>query len=103
MSTLNSEPQTLEQFPWQATVKRRGPFPSRSVEGEGIVVSTEKGEAILLNGSGFALWSWIDDQRNAGQLLDLLCEQYAVTPEAGKHDLQQFLTRLTDLKLVELI
>lgn len=86
----------------QQTIARRGQFPSRQIEGEGMVVSTAKGAAILLNGVGFQLWNWINDQRSGEEILTLLCDNYEVERQRAQEDLLAFLARLMELELVEM-
>jgi hypothetical protein len=67
-----------------------------------VIVSTQKGAAILLNGVGFQVWNWLDDPRTVGELTQLISQQYSISDEVSAQDLSPFLKRLAELELVEL-
>ncbi len=83
-------------------VCRHGQLPCRLVANEGIIVSTERGQATVVNEVGYALWSWIDGKRTGRDLLRMLCEQFAVNDAIAQDDLENFLEQLHKLKLIKL-
>jgi hypothetical protein len=83
-------------------VMRRGNPPSRLIDGEALVVSTENGAASVLNLAAFEIWKWLESERTVAELLDFLCGQYDVSRQKAADDLTIFLEQLTDLGLIEL-
>lgn len=81
-------------------ISRTGHFPSRAVDNEGIVVATERGQAILLNGIGYQVWNWLSEAKSLQELITLSCQANLIDQSQADQDLRRFITRLHELQLV---
>ncbi|GAA4644452.1 hypothetical protein GCM10023115_24120 [Pontixanthobacter gangjinensis] len=72
------------------------------VEQKTILMSTDNGKFIELNGQGSAIWGLIDGNRNAGEIHKILCARHDVAPEECEQDLYAFLSGLQEVTLIEL-
>lgn len=84
----------------QTLIERRAHLPDRLVEGQGVVVSTQRGEAIIMNRVGYLIWQSLAHPTTVSQLADTLVKQFAIAPSQALIDVQHFITRLHTLDLV---
>jgi hypothetical protein len=85
--------------------EKKGEFVSRSIAGETILVPVRGQvgdlEAIYnLNEVGAFIWDHLDGHTNIRQLVDNLCGEFDVTPEAAVEDASQFLSALEAVGIV---
>ena len=81
-------------------------FMLRNVAGNYVVVAV--GEAsknfsgvITLNGSGAFLWEQLTKDVTEEQLLQALLNEYEVSEEVAKKDVQMFVSKLKEAKIIE--
>ena len=72
----------------------------REIGGEIFVVSPTTGGVHLLNDVGSFIWSLLDGENSAEDIMRSLCEEYDVTEEEALCDLAAFLNELTQAQLV---
>ena len=73
---------------------------ARMAEDEAVLVMPQKGQVKVLNQVGAAIWELIDDKRNIGQIVNIICAQFDVDPDTAKADTLKFVTELIDREIV---
>jgi len=84
-----------------AKFRQSGSIAHRWVEGDGLLVSNSRGEATVINGMGYWIWSQLEEPKTLLDLQSLVKEQFPQAPDTVEHDLSQFLQRLSELELLE--
>lgn len=87
-------------------MKLCGEFVLRKIMGDYIIVPIQSGDAqfgglITLNESGAFLWQELGTAKDPQDLSRRLQEEYEVGPEEAARDVDQFLTRLKELGILE--
>lgn len=79
----------------------KGSFILREVAGSHVVVpvgssAVDFNGMITLNETGAFLWELLSQGSTTEELIQRLTEEYDVTPEAARHDVEVFLQRMRD-------
>src|SRR5512141_948917 len=85
-----------------STVVRAKDQVSCDLVGEAVILNLESGVYYGLNPVGARIWELIQEPRTVSAVLDVLLEQYDVTPERCKGDLFALLEDLAAWKLIEI-
>ena len=70
------------------------------VEGEIVVLDSERSVYLAPNSSGAVLWRMLTDGTTKQDLVAALVESFEITPERGEHDVEVFVGRLNELGLL---
>jgi beta-galactosidase GanA len=68
---------------------------------EAVILNLESGVYYGLNSVGVDIWQWLQQPQTEEKLLDLVLEEYEVTPEQAKQDLQSILKEMLEVGLLE--
>ena len=75
----------------------------RRIEGEAILFDTVAGMMRQLNRAGGELWEALEEERETGDLVHLLCAAFDVDPGRARTDVETFLEAMVARGLVESI
>lgn len=75
---------------------------TRTVDGEAVIVLADSGQVNVLNPVGTRMWELMDGKRNIQQIVDAICEEFDVSEEEAKRDLEEFLQQLIDVNAIVL-
>jgi len=67
---------------------------SRLIEGEAVIVLPEQGRTKVLNEVGSRIWALADGTRTLGSIVEIICQEYEVTPAQAQADVLAFAERL---------
>jgi Coenzyme PQQ synthesis protein D (PqqD) len=68
---------------------------------EAVILDLESGVYYGLNSVGVDIWHWLQQPQTEDKLLDLVLEEYEVTPEQAEQDLQSILKEMLDAGLLD--
>ena len=85
----------------QALVRKVSGQASRNVNGEALVVLTERRQLHRLNAVGTRVWECCDERRVA-EIVDIVIAEFEVEAEVATRDVCEFLENLLQLGAVEL-
>ena len=74
---------------------------SRNVNGEALVVLTERRQLHRLNAVGTRVWEVCDD-KHVSEIIDVILAEFEVTAAVAERDVCQFLQELRELGAVEI-
>jgi Coenzyme PQQ synthesis protein D (PqqD) len=91
-----------------AVLKKSENVVFRKIENEYILVPIKSNAAELdyiytLNEVGARIWELIDGTRTVGDIRDIICSEYEVTPETAVADLDALLAELAVLSTVAMV
>ena len=72
----------------------------RVLDDNAVLVSPEGGQVTILNGVGTTIWSLIDGQNSGIDIAHHLVEQYDVSINQARQDVENFLVKLNDRGLI---
>lgn len=83
--------------------RRKENVVARSVAGAHLLVPVHgcTRSVFTLNAVGCRLWEWIAEPRTEDDLAIALAEQYGISSETARHDVQAFLGDMVRLELAE--
>lgn len=67
---------------------------------EGVLIHQDQAEAIVLNDTGIAFLELCDGQRNAGEIIKGMQEQFEVSAEQLAADLEPFIEELAAIGII---
>lgn len=77
----------------------------RSVAGKNLVVSVGSDVAfngmLTLNDTGVFFWNLLQEDTTKEKLLSRVLEEYDVSPEEASQDIDEFIKKLSDAKILE--
>jgi hypothetical protein len=81
---------------------------SRQIEGELIIVPIRRGVGNLnslytLNAVGSVLWNYLADGHTVSEMVERVCEEFEVSEEMARIDIQQFLDSLVEERLIQFV
>jgi len=79
---------------------RRPELHAVEMDGELVMMGQEQGEYYGLREVAASIWQHLAEPRTLDELVALVCEEYATTPEACRDDIVAFLDDLLGRKLV---
>ncbi|MGL5832635.1 MAG: PqqD family protein [Waterburya sp.] len=71
------------------------------VADEAVILEVESGVYYGLNSVGVDIWRWLQQPQTEERLLDLVLEEYEVTPEKAEQDLQSILKEMLNAGLLD--
>ncbi len=72
----------------------------QQVEGDSVLLDIDSGEYFSLNEVGGRLWELCDGSRSVGDIAEVICSEYDVTPDAAVDDACELLESLAGAGLV---
>ena len=75
---------------------------SRNVNGEALIVLTQRRQLHRLNAVGTRVWEYCDE-RCVSDIVDLIVSEFEVQLEAARRDVCEFLDNLRELGAVEIV
>lgn len=72
----------------------------RVVEGEAVLVLPQQGEVKVLNEVGARIWELIDGSRTIREIVDIICDEYAVEEEQAESDTLAFIAELESKSII---
>ncbi|HET8939570.1 MAG TPA: PqqD family protein [Polyangiales bacterium] len=75
---------------------------SRNVNGEALIVLTQRRQLHRLNAVGTCVWEFCDERR-VSDIVDLIVNEFEVQLEAAQRDVCDFLDNLRELGAVEIV
>jgi coenzyme PQQ synthesis protein D (PqqD) len=79
---------------------RDGRLPHQEVQGQTVVIVPARRELHELDETATYLWSVLAKDRNVPELVEALCAEFEVDPEAAERDVRGFLSELEEKGLV---
>ena len=74
---------------------------SRNVNGEALVVLTDRRQLHRLNAVGTRVWE-ICDEKRVSEIVDAILTEFEVQADVAEHDVCEFLSNLRELGAVEI-
>ena len=72
---------------------------SRIIEKEAVIILPAHGQVKVVNEVGARLWELADGTRTVADMVDILCEEYAVMREQAEEDALEFIQRMIEKKM----
>jgi hypothetical protein len=82
-------------------VKRKTQLPWRRIDGEGVVLSTTKDEAHILNETALLIWEMLDGRHTIAEMAERVASEYSVPKKSALADVNQFVRALRSKDLIE--
>ncbi|MBI5303649.1 MAG: PqqD family protein [Chloroflexi bacterium] len=70
------------------------------VDDEAVIVLADAGEVTVLNPVGTRVWELIDGAHTVQQMVNVIADEFEVTPEQAREDVEEFLETLAQNKMV---
>ncbi|GGA55902.1 PqqD family protein [Sphingomonas psychrolutea] len=84
------------------SISKQGDWISAKVGDEIVMMSAEEGKYIGLNDVGARIWELLDESKTRDALEARLLEEFDVTPDACRAELDSFLTKLAEFRAITL-
>lgn len=75
----------------------------QELEGEAVLLELTSGTYFGLDPVGTRIWQLLQEDVHLGGLHDVLCQEFEVSPERLREDLLEFVARLLEKELVEVV
>jgi len=72
------------------------------VDGEMVMMNIETGAYASLNETGKSIWNLLEEPKSVEELLPLLLEEYDIPEATAKQDLDTFVAKLVEQKIIVL-
>ena len=82
---------------------RNNDFVFNEVDGELVMMNLENGAYVSLNESGKSIWHILETPKNANEIVELLLQEFEVSPEVCSLEVHDFLAKMLDKKLLKLM
>lgn len=73
----------------------------RDIEGEAILFDTERALMRQLNEVATELWAALEEEHSLPDLVDLVCRRFDVSSDRARPDVEAFLAKMVERRLVE--
>lgn len=74
---------------------------SSTVDGEEVILSLDSGTYFRLAGVGTRIWKIIQTPTKTKEIYSTICDEYDISSEQCREDIQQFLSKLDEENLIE--
>jgi len=81
-------------------VTRNSELISATVDDDLVMMSMTKGEYYGISGVGARIWELLAEPTTLDSVIDTICAEYEVDSQVCRADVEEFVTRLSDLGLV---
>lgn len=78
-------------------------FVETEVDDEAVIMQVDKGFFFTLNVTSEAIWSAIDGTASIKGIVESVAPQFGATPDECRSDIEEFLSKLSEHGLVELV
>ncbi len=75
----------------------------RVIDGEVVVLLPDGGMLHALTGCGSRVWELIKEGMTIPEIVEKICDEYEVELERARDDVDEFINKLAELKLVEIV
>lgn len=87
-------------------MKHKADFMMQNVGGENLLVPLgaqvmDLNGLVILNGTGACVWELLAHEHSVDELADAVAEQFDVTPERARADVQTFLDEIAKMGILE--
>lgn len=79
---------------------RNNDFVFNEVDGELVMMNLENGAYVSLNESGKSIWHILETPKNANEIIELLLQEFEVSPEVCSLEVHDFLAKMLDKNVV---
>ena len=69
---------------------------------EGVILDLKSGVYYGLNETGNQIWQWLQQPKTESEIIDLVLEEYEVTPEQGASDVKALLQEMIGAGIIEI-
>jgi hypothetical protein len=83
-------------------VKRSEVAVWRIIDGEVVVLGPEDVSINALTGCGGRIWELIEEETTIPEITRTICAEYEVEPQQAEEDITEFISKLADMKLVDI-
>lgn len=73
---------------------------ARILDEEAVLVLPVKGQVKVLNEVGARIWSLLDGSRSVGEIIEIICSEYAVAADQATEDVLSFVINLAERDIV---
>lgn len=88
-------------LPMDVRISKNERIPWRIIEGDGILVDTDKGEVIHLNPVAAFIWQLIDGKITVSEIIKEICSEFEVNEAIAKKDVLSFTEKLLERGVIE--
>lgn len=83
-----------------AKVTRCAELIQTSVDNELVMMDVSSGDCFGISGVGTRIWEMLDGTRSLNDVVSEVCSEYDVSEEVCRQDVEEFIARLNELKLI---
>lgn len=85
------------------TIIKSKKIASRVIKGETFIVTPFDSTLHMLNPLGTKIWQLLDERNTIEEIVTKICEEYEVSKEEARKDIQEFVDELKKKKIIEKI
>ena len=75
----------------------------RVIDGEVVILIPEGKMLNALTGCGSRIWELIEEETAVSEIVQRICAEYEVEPERASKDINEFVRKLAEIALVEIV
>jgi len=72
-----------------------------SVDNELVMMDVSSGDCFGISGVGTRIWEMLDGKQSLNDVVSKVCSEYDVSEDVCRRDVEEFIARLFELKLVK--
>ena len=84
-------------------VKRNDEAVWRVIDGEVVVLVPQERVLHALTGCGSRVWELIEGETAISEIVQKICAEYEVEPQRAGEEINEFVNKLADMKMVEIV
>ena len=84
-------------------VKRSDEAVWRVIDGEIVVLLPEERVLHALTGCGSRVWELIEGETTISEIVQKICAEYEVEPQRAREEVNEFVNKLADKKMVDIV
>ena len=84
-------------------VKRNDEAVWRVIDGEVVVLLPQERALHALTGCGSRVWELIEGETTILEIVDRICAEYEVEPQRAREEITEYVNKLADKKLVDIV
>lgn len=82
------------------TYRRNNNHPWQTIGEQTVILSTEGMMSYELSGVGYYIWENLNGDNSLEEILELICQEFEVSPEVAQKDLIDFVSCLEEQELI---
>ena len=87
----------------EVKIKRNEDAIWRVVDGEVVVLVPDGAMLHALTGCGSRVWELIEGETAVAEIIQRICGEYQVEPQRARGEITEFVRRLVEMKLVDIV